>query len=63
MASQQGYDGALTPVVSAFDKEQRARLEAITFARKLTNNRELNGAASSLNDWIRIADYIVRGPS
>lgn len=58
MASASGYDGATTPVVSFFNKEQRARLEALTFAKSLTRNGLPN---VHLHEWLRIADYIIKG--
>ena len=60
MASNNGYDGSTTPTVSHFTKEQRTRLEALTFARKLTNGNEF-GRRPSLAEWLEIADYIVLG--
>lgn len=55
MASGRGYDGPVTPVVEPFTKEQRQRLEGVTFARKL------RGQGAPLNEWLSLADYIVTG--
>lgn len=57
MASGTGYDSATTPSVAPFTKEQRQRLEAVTFARKLIN---MNGP-DWVRSWIDLADYIVTG--
>lgn len=60
MASGRGYDGAVTPVVEPFTKEQRQRLEALTFARKLVGaTHDPNN--QPVEDWMRIAEYIVSG--
>lgn len=63
MMAVQGYDGNVTGAVSHFTNDQRQRLEAVTFARKLTKGKELEGREPTLAEWLRIADYIVRGPS
>jgi hypothetical protein len=63
MATRGGYDGQTTGAVEPFTKEQRQRLEALTFARKLTNHKELEGREPMLREWLQVADYIVRGPS
>jgi hypothetical protein len=55
MASGTGYNSATKPVVTFFDKEQRARLEALTFAR------ELLPGSSPLHLWFQIAEYVVNG--
>lgn len=60
MASGRGYDGAITPVVEPFTKEQRQRLEAITFARKLVGANH-NPNDQPVGSWLRVAEYIVSG--
>lgn len=60
MASGNGYDGAVTPVIAPFTTEQRQRLEAVTFARKLTQNNQL-GHHPTVEIWLKLADYIVTG--
>lgn len=58
MANGNGYAGPTTPVVSFFTKEQRARLEALTFARELVGKQ---GPGVTLSDWFRTAEYIIKG--
>lgn len=53
-----GYDGATTPVVERFTKEQRQRLEALTFGRKLL---EYRAGKDDIEQWLTLADYIVKG--
>jgi len=60
MASGRGYDGAVTPVVEPFTKEQRQRLEAVTFARKLVGATH-DPNTQPVGAWLRIAEYIVVG--
>lgn len=60
MASR-GYDGAVTPVVEPFTKEQRQRLEALTFARKLVGVKHSPVDEQPINDWLKLADYIYKG--
>lgn len=55
MASGNGYDSELKGSVQPFTKEQRQRLEAVTFARKL------RGREQPVNEWLSLADYIVTG--
>lgn len=47
------------PSVVAFNKEQRARLEALTFARELTHRGYQY--PPGIDEWLRLAKYIVRG--
>lgn len=54
-----GYNGATEPVVEPLTKEQRQRLEALTFARKLVGTN--NALNQPVRDWLRIARYIVEG--
>lgn len=48
------------PTVQHFSKDQRARLEALTFARSLTRNNVI-GRYAEIGDWLRLADYIIKG--
>lgn len=60
MASGRGYDGAVTPVVEPFTKEQRQRLEALTFARKLVGSNH-DPLRQPVGDWVYLAKYIEKG--
>lgn len=60
MATQNRYGGAVEPAVTPLSKEQRQRLEAITFARMLVGSTS-NPNAQPVSDWLRIAQYISRG--
>lgn len=60
MASSTGYDGAIQPTVGHFTKEQRARLEAFTFARKLLQSNTL-GRPPHLSELMEVSDYIILG--
>lgn len=60
MASGNGYDKAVTPSVQAFTKEQRQRLEALTFARKLVGHTH-DPKTQPVNDWVYLARYIEKG--
>lgn len=60
MASRSGYDGQTTGVTEPFTKEQRQRLEALTFARRLVGY--MNDARTQpVDDWMRLAQYIETG--
>lgn len=60
MASNSGYDGATTPTVGHFDKEQRARLEALTFSRALLKGGTI-GRSPTLDELLTAAVYIHKG--
>ena len=57
VASGGGYEASTTPSVQFFTKEQRQRLEALTFARKLLGNC----TADVVHDWVYLAKYIEKG--
>jgi hypothetical protein len=61
MASGGAYDGALTPVVTPLTKEQRQRLESLTFARKLVEASRPHSSSPDINDWLKLARYIDKG--
>lgn len=62
MASR-GYDGSTTPVVEPFTREQRQRLEALTFARKLVGVVHNDAASQPIHLWLRLAEFIIDGSS
>lgn len=55
MASGNGYSSDTKGSVQPFTKEQRQRLEAVTFARALKSN------GGTVNDWLSLADFIATG--
>ena len=55
MANGNGYGASTKPSAQFFSKEQRQRLEAVTYAR------DLLGTGRPHFEWLELADYITTG--